>query len=75
MPFSEEQMREIDERIPELGQQAGRKAFAKARALGQSVTVRLDGDLVEIQPNGQRKVLKKLPPKVAVERGKRIKLK
>lgn len=72
--MSEEQMRQFEERIPELGRQAVARAVAKARETGHRVTVGLDGQVVEIYPDGTRKVLKDLPPKVKVERGRRLRL-
>ena len=73
MPFDEEQMHDIDNRVPELARQAVGEAIARARALGLSVTVRIDDDLVEVWPDGRRRVVKQLRPKVRIERGKRIK--
>lgn len=74
MPYSEEQMRIIEERISEHASQAIRKTFIKARELGRGVTVRVGDDLVELRPEGEMTFLKKLSPKVPAKRGKHIKL-
>ena len=74
MPMSEKQMRVLEEGIPELGRKAVASAYAQALSSGHPVTVSLEGHVVEIHPDGTRKVLKKLPPKVAVERGRRLKI-
>lgn len=75
MAMSEEQLRQVEERIPELGRQAVARAVARAKASGHSVTVGIGDEVVQIRPDGTRQVLKKLPPKVAVERGRRLKIK
>lgn len=74
MAMSEEQMRRVEERIPELGRQAVARAVAKARSSGHTVTVGIEGDLFEIHPDGTRTFLKKLPPQVAVDRTRRLRI-
>jgi hypothetical protein len=58
MSLTEEQMRIIEERIPEQGNLAIQKVLARTRAPGRSVTVRIGDDLVELQPNGEKAFLK-----------------
>ena len=74
MNITEESMRFLEEHIPDLANAAVKQAYWQALATGSSVLVSEEGALVEIFPDGTRKVLKQLEPQTAVTSGQRLEL-
>jgi len=74
MNMTEESMRFLEEHIPDLADAAVKQAYWQALATGSSVLVSEEGALVEIFPDGTRKVLKQLEPQTAVTVGQRLEL-
>lgn len=74
MSMTEESMRFLEEHIPILADAAVKQAYWQALATGSSVVVSEGGALVEIFPDGTRKVLKQLEPQTAVTAGQRLEL-
>ena len=75
MPTQEQAMRYLEEHIPELASAAITQAYWQALASGSSVLARENGNLVEISPDGSRKVIKPLPPQTLVQPGQRVDIK
>ena len=63
--------RYLEEHIPELADAAVRLAYWQALAAGSVVLVREDDDLVEVSPDGTRRVVRALPPALPVTVGER----
>ena len=74
MNITEESMRFLEEHIPDLADAAVKQAYWQALATGSSVLVSEEDALVEIFPDGTRKVLKQLEPQTAVKLGQRMEL-
>ena len=74
MSMTEESMRFLEEHIPDLADAAVKQAYWQALATGSSVLVSVEGALIEIFPDGTRKVLKQLEPQTAVTLGQRMEL-
>ncbi|MEQ1603067.1 MAG: hypothetical protein ABL885_15025 [Methylophilaceae bacterium] len=74
MNMTEESMRFLEEHIPDLADAALKQAYWQALATGSSVLVSEEGALVEIFPDGTRKVLKQLEPQTDVILGLRLEL-
>jgi hypothetical protein len=74
MALSEEAMSFLEEHIPELAEAAFKQAYWAALASGSSVLVSEKGNLVEVFPNGTKKIIKKLPPSTPVTPGQRFML-
>lgn len=74
MSMTEASMRFLEEHIPDLADAAVKQAYWQALATGSSVLVSEDGELVEIFPDGTRKVVKQLEPQIAVTVGQRLEL-
>lgn len=72
MSLSEEEMSFLEDHIPELASVAFKQAYWAALASGSSVLMKEDGKLVEIFPDGKKKVIKDLPPSIRVTRGQII---
>jgi len=64
----------LEEHIPGLADAVVKQAYWQALATGSSVLVSEEGALVEIFPDGTRKVLKQLEPQTAVTSGQRLEL-
>lgn len=73
MSINEETMRFLEEHIPELVEAAVKQAYWGALASGSSVLMRENGVLVEIHPDGTRKIIKRLAPSTSVTKGQRLK--
>jgi hypothetical protein len=65
----------LEEHIPELAEIAFKQAYWAALASGSSVLMSEKGNLVEVFPDGKRKIIKKLPPSTPVTRGQIMELK
>ena len=74
MNMTEESMRFLEEHIPDLADAAVKQAYWQALATGSSVLVSEESALVEIFPDGTRKVLKQLEPQTSVTLGQRMEL-
>ena len=74
MNMTEESMRFLEEHIPDLADAAVKQAYWQALATGSSVLVSEEGALVEIFPDGTRKVLKQLEPQTSCTVGQRLEL-
>jgi hypothetical protein len=59
MNLPEKNMRFLEEQIPDLAEAAIKQAYWQALASGSNVLECENGFLVEIHPDGTRKVLKK----------------
>ncbi len=74
MKLSEEALDYLEAHIPELAQVAFTQAYWAALASGSSVLMSEGGNLVEIFPDGKRKFIKKLPPRIPVTLGKKLRI-
>jgi len=73
-PINEKSMTFLEEHIPELAQAAFQQAYWQALAEGSKVLKAEDGFLIEVSPDGSKKVLKPLPPQIKVMTGEKRKL-
>ena len=71
MCLTEESMRFLEEQIPELAEAAVRLAYWNALNAGYSVVEYEDGALVEVFPDGTRKMIKRLPAQFEATPGQR----
>ncbi|MFT3741816.1 MAG: hypothetical protein QM752_03955 [Gammaproteobacteria bacterium] len=74
MALSEKAISYLEEHIPELAEVAFKQAYWDALASGSSVLMEENDDLVEIFPDGTRKFIKHLPPKIPVIRGQKLEI-
>jgi hypothetical protein len=74
MDLSEKALDYLEAHIPELAEVAFKQAYWAALASGSSVLVSEHGYLVEVFPDGTRKVIKKLDPWIPVKRGQKLEL-
>ncbi len=72
MDLKEKELLYLEEHIPELAEAAFKQAYWAALASGSSVLMSEKGNLVEIFPDGHRKVLKPLPPSTPVIPGQKL---
>ena len=69
--FTELGMKRKENRIPQLAENAVKKARTQTLASGRSVIESVGGQLVETRPDGSRKVLKSIPPPTPVAAGQK----
>lgn len=74
MELGEEAIQHLEAHLPELFAAAVTQAYQAALAAGHTVLQREGDDLVEVSPDGSRRVIKPLPPLVPVEPGTRRRL-
>ena len=60
MSVNEKSMLFLEEHIPDLASAAVKQAYWQALASGSSVLMCEAGNLIEIHPDGTRKIIKKL---------------
>ena len=65
----------LEEKIPELVDGAVKQAYYAALASGNSVLIAEDGHLVEIFPNGSKKIIKPISPRSKNIIGQKLRLK
>lgn len=66
MELSEEAIDYLEQQIPELAELATRQAFWQTLASGHSVTVSEGSNLVEIFPDGTKKIVGHITPAIKV---------
>lgn len=69
--LSEEAMRFLEGRIPELAEGAVMQAYCKALVTGNRVVEAVNGQLIEFHPDGSSKLIKTLPSATPVVPGQR----
>lgn len=72
MKLTEEAMTYLEEQIPGLAEKATNQAFLETLAAGETVLVAEDGQLIEIFPDGKRKLIKEITPPYVVREMKYI---
>lgn len=73
--MDEKTQRFLEESIPELAEAAVKQAYWRALAAGHSVLTTENGMLVEVHPDGTKKIIKKLAPPISVVKGIRLEIK
>ena len=74
MSTQEQAIRYLEEHIPELANAATKQAHWQALAEGSSVLERAEDSLVEVFPDGSRKIIKPLPAQTPTQPGQRLKI-
>jgi len=74
MSLSEKAMKFLEDHIPELADGAFKQAYWSALASGSTVLGAEDGNLIEVHPDGTRKVIKKLSKPTKVTRGQKLEI-
>ena len=74
MGLSDKELDYLEEHIPELAEVAFKQAYWAALASGSTVLISENGNLVEVFPDGTRKVIKPLPPSTPVTIGQKLEL-
>lgn len=62
----------LEEHIPEMVEGAVTQAYWAALASGCKVLIAEEGKLIEVSPNGTRKVLRSIPPPISVKVGQKL---
>ncbi len=74
MNTQEQTMRYLEEHIPDLASAATKQAYWQALAAGSSVLERENDSLVEVFPDGSRKIIKPLPAQTPTQLGQRLEI-
>lgn len=74
MKMDENTLRHLEESIPELAEGAVKQAYWRALAAGHSVLTTENGMLIEVHPDGTKKIIKKLAPPIPVVKGLKLKI-
>ena len=75
MRLDDEAIDYLEQFIPELAAIATREAYLQALMSGQSVLIAENGQLVEVSPNGDKKVIKQLEPPTFIAVGSKFEIK
>jgi hypothetical protein len=65
--LTEKELDFLEAHIPALADNAFKKAYLDALSSGKSVLEAIDGKIVEIFPDGTKKIIKKIPPDKKVD--------
>ena len=68
MASGKQVIKDSEERIPELAKSATRSAYRRAIVSG-SVLISKNGEIRRVEPDGTSSVVKKLPPRVKMQKG------
>jgi hypothetical protein len=74
MKLDDEAIDYLEQFIPELAAIATREAYLQALMSGQSVLIAENGQLIEVSPNGNRKVIKELKPAIKIPIGTKFEI-
>jgi hypothetical protein len=72
MELDEEETQFLETQIPQLAQSAVFQAFWRTLAAGYPVLISEDNSLIEVHPDGSRKVIRMLTPGIPVKEGQRL---
>ncbi len=75
MKLTDKEIDYLEAHIPELAQAAVTQAYWNTLASGNSVLIAEHGALVEVFPDGMRKFIKKLQPRVWLDSEQQLKIK
>jgi hypothetical protein len=65
----------LEQHIPELAATATKIAYWQALASGSSVLISENDEIVEVFPDGTRKLVRKIEPRIKIKKGTVIKIK
>ncbi len=74
MDQQEQAIRYLEEHIPDLAEVAITQAYWQALASGSSVLERENDSLVEVFPDGSRKIIRPLSPQTPTQIGQRLEI-
>lgn len=72
MKLNEKELNYLEEHIPELAEAALKQAYWAALASGSTVLMSENGNLVEVFPDGKRRIIKPLPSPTRVTPGQKL---
>ena len=74
MSIDENAMCFLEEHIPDLADAAVRQAYWSSLASGNNVLICENGAIVEVHPDGSKKLIKKIAPPIPTIKGQRFKI-
>lgn len=74
MPLDEEAMHFLEEQIAAMADSAAKQAYLRTLAAGHSVLESENNALVEVHPDGTRRIIKKITPAIPVVKGQRLEI-
>lgn len=72
--LKEKEIQNLEEQFPYIAETSVKQAYFNALASGNSVLVVENGELVEIFPSGEKKVIRKIEPHILVKKGTQLKI-
>ena len=73
--ISENKFELLDKTILEMMQTAVKKAYQDALSSGNSILISENDEIVEVFPDGTRKFVQKIEPRIKIKKGTIIKIK
>ncbi|MBU6141104.1 MAG: hypothetical protein KGP29_06095 [Proteobacteria bacterium] len=70
--LTEREIQNLEEQFPYFAETSIRQAFFDALSSGNSVLIVENGELVEVFPDGEKKRIRKMEPRVSVVKGTRF---
>ena len=74
MKLTEKEIQNLEECFPYAAEHSVRQAYFEALSSGSSVLVVENSELVEVFPDGSRKVIEKIAPHISVKKGTKFEI-
>ena len=74
MTIDEEAMCFLEEQIPELANSAVKQAYWQTLAAGYNVLESENNTIIEVHPDGTKKIIKQISPAIPVIKGQRLEI-
>jgi len=75
MKLTEKEIQNLEEQFPYIAETAARQAYFNALSSGHSVLVSEDAKLVEVFPDGNRKIIGQVEPRISIKKGTKFEIK
>jgi len=72
--LTEEAMQRLEECIPKRAEYALRKAYQRALTTSGKVMVAINGEILEVTAEGERRLIRKIDPPIPVKPGTKFRL-
>ncbi len=74
MKLTEKEIQNLEEQFPYIAEASARQAYWEALSSGSSVLVVENGDVVEVFPDGRRKIIEKVEPDIFIKKGTKFEI-
>lgn len=74
MKLTEKEIQNLEEQFPYIAEASARQAYWEALSSGSSVLVVENNEVVEVFPDGSRKIIEKVESDISIKKGTKFKI-